>query len=55
VEYRKHIFGEAVKGLTAAIVGALLLWGGQNGSRAISNTGIHRETATSIRRLGNKV
>jgi hypothetical protein len=29
VEYRKHIFGEAVKGLTAAIVGALLLWGGQ--------------------------
>jgi len=28
-EYRRHIFGEAVKGLTAAFVGALLLWGGQ--------------------------
>jgi hypothetical protein len=29
-EYSKHMFGEAVKGLTAAIVGALLFWGGQN-------------------------
>ncbi|MBC3926621.1 hypothetical protein [Undibacterium sp. CY21W] len=28
-DYKKHAFGEAVKGITAALVGALLLWGGQ--------------------------
>lgn len=28
-EYKKHFFGEAIKGISAALVGAFLLWGGQ--------------------------
>lgn len=29
-EYNKHVLGEATKGFTAAIVGAILLWAGQH-------------------------